>query len=67
MTRRLERRIVAVIEAGELVNSVGQKYINRLSDYFFIIARLVNVKMNVSDTIYTKSAKVIKSSAGEKK
>ena len=65
MTRRLERRIVAVIEADELVNPVGQKYINRLSDYFFVVARLVNMKMGVEDTVYTKSAKVIKSSPGQ--
>ena len=65
MTRRLERRIVAVIESDELVNLVGQKYINRLSDYFFVVARLVNMKMGVEDTVYTKSAKVIKSSPGQ--
>ena len=34
MTRRLERRMVAVIEAEEAVNEVGLIYINRLSDYF---------------------------------
>lgn len=60
MTRRLERRIVAVIEENESVNSVGLKYVNRLSDYFFIVARLINVIFNVKDTIYIKSGKVFR-------
>lgn len=61
MTRRLERRIIAVVESGESINISGQKYINRLSDYFFVIARLVNLKLNVNDTLYKRSRKVFKS------
>lgn len=61
LTRRLERRIIAVVEANEMINSIGQKYINRLSDYFFVVARLVNNRLDVKDTIYKKSNKVFKS------
>ncbi|MGT2785032.1 cob(I)yrinic acid a,c-diamide adenosyltransferase [Streptococcus merionis] len=61
MTRRLERRMVAVIEADEAVNPVGLTYINRLSDYFFVIARLVNHRLDVSDTVYKRSAKIFRS------
>lgn len=61
-TRNLERKMVAVIEARESVNKIGLKYVNRLSDYFFVIACLVNVKLNVEETIYKKSKKVFKKS-----
>lgn len=61
MTRRLERRIVAVVLENESINETGQKYVNRLSDYFFVVARLVNFKLEVKDTLYKKSAKVFKS------
>ena len=54
--------MVAVIEARESVNKIGLKYVNRLSDYFFVIACLVNVKLNVEETIYKKSKKVFKKS-----
>ena len=43
-TRNLERKMVAVIEARESVNKIGLKYVNRLSDYFFVIACLLNAK-----------------------
>ena len=62
LTRRLERRIVAVIEEKESINENGQKYINRLSDYFFVTARLVNMRLGVKDTLYRRSSKVFKSS-----
>lgn len=61
LTRRMERRIIYLIDEGESVNDIGQKYVNRLSDYFFVAARLVNFKLGVKDTIYRKSAKVFRS------
>lgn len=61
MTRRLERRMVAVIEADEAVNPTGLTYINRLSDYFFVVARLVNHRLEVPDTVYKRSAKIFRS------
>ena len=60
-TRSLERKMIAVIEAGEDVNKIGLQYINRLSDYFFVIACLVNLKLGVNETVYKKSKKIFKS------
>ena len=59
-TRNLERRMVAVIEENEKINKIGLQYINRLSDYFFVIACLVNLKLRVNETIYKKSKKIFK-------
>jgi ATP:cobalamin adenosyl transferase, putative len=66
MTRRLERKMVAVIEADETVNEVGLIYINRLSDYFFVAARLVNHRLDVKDTVYKRSAKIFRERKEEK-
>ena len=62
LTRRLERRIVAVIEGDEQINLIGLKYINRLSDYFFIVSRRVNIKLGAAEILYKKSPKVFRSS-----
>lgn len=59
-TRRLERRMVAVLEADEDINEVGIQYINRLSDYLFVLARLVNYRLGVPDTVYLRSAKIFR-------
>ena len=61
MTRRLERKMVAVMEADETVNELGLIYINRLSDYFFVLARLVNHRLGYQDTLYKRSAKIFRS------
>lgn len=61
MTRRLERRMVAVKEVNEHINQIGIIYINRLSDYFFVVARLVNHLFNESDVVYKRSAKIFRS------
>lgn len=60
VTRRLERRMVAVIEEEECVNPIGLTYINRLSDYFFVLARLVNYRLDEPDTTYKRSAKIFR-------
>jgi ATP:cob(I)alamin adenosyltransferase len=52
--------MIAVIEAGEDVNKIGLQYINRLSDYFFVIACLVNLKLGINETVYKKSKKIFK-------
>ncbi|HFI0171742.1 TPA: cob(I)yrinic acid a,c-diamide adenosyltransferase [Streptococcus suis] len=61
LTRRLERRMVALMEIEEKVNPVGLVYINRLSDYFFVLARLVNFRLGVADTVYERSSKIFRS------
>ena len=59
-TRRLERKMVALIDEGEAVNETGLVYINRLSDYFFVIACVVNLKLKVEETVYKRSPKVFR-------
>ena len=58
--RNLERKMIAVIEANEGINKIGLQYINRLSDYFFVVACLVNLKLGFSETVYKKSAKIFR-------
>ncbi|QYR22942.1 cob(I)yrinic acid a,c-diamide adenosyltransferase [Paenibacillus sp. sptzw28] len=57
--RRAERRVVTL--SGELpVNVDAQKYMNRLSDYFFAAARAANAALGVPDTEYIRSAEVFR-------
>jgi cob(I)alamin adenosyltransferase len=57
--RRAERRVVTL--AGQLpINADVQKYINRLSDYFFAAARAANAKLGVPDVEYVRSAEVFR-------
>jgi cob(I)alamin adenosyltransferase len=59
IARRGEREIVELQQTGE-INSVVLKYVNRLSDYFFAIARVVNFRSQVSDVEYERSAIVFR-------
>ena len=40
--RRAERKIVALMESGEAVGAPALHYVNRLSDYLFVAARIAN-------------------------
>lgn len=60
VTRRAERRVVTLINENEDVHVVVQKYLNRLSDYFFAAARVVNFRLQVSDVEYIRSGDVFK-------
>jgi len=51
--RRTERRVVGLIEAEEVSNSVGI-YLNRLSDYLFTAARFTAHKHQKPEIIYQK-------------
>lgn len=64
-TRNLERKMVAAIEDGEEINKIGLQYINRLSDYFFVVACLVNLKLEINETVYKKSKKIFKVKNGQ--
>lgn len=48
--RRGERRLVSLQKATE-INPLVVKYINRLSDYFFSLARYLNKKQNIEDIL----------------
>ena len=49
--RRAERIVVALMEENEAYQKV-QVLLNRLSDFFFILARFFHQKENISETLY---------------
>ena len=51
--RRAERRVVALNRA-EAVDETTLRYLNRLSDTFFVWARLENARTGVDDTEWTR-------------
>ncbi len=54
VTRRVERKLVNFSEQlqGEEPES-SFEFMNRLSDYFFVLSRYLNKKENISETIWT--------------
>lgn len=59
MTRRAERRIVALMQEEE-INQDVLTFINRLSDYFFAVARYANHLENTQDVLYRNSKNVFR-------
>ena len=51
--RRAERGTVALVEEGELEGEVA-KYLNRLSDYLFTVARVAVVVEGREEVVYTR-------------
>ncbi|NEU31065.1 cob(I)yrinic acid a,c-diamide adenosyltransferase [bacterium LRH843] len=60
VTRRAERFITKLHRETDQYNPIVLKYVNRLSDYFFAIARVINHRLNVKDVEYERSAIVFK-------
>lgn len=54
VTRRAERCVSQLVREAE-TNVFVLKYLNRLSDYFFAVARVVNVRLGVKDIEYERS------------
>lgn len=52
--RRTEREILRLIEEGVCVDDNVVAYINRLSDYFFVLARKLNMDNNVKDVVWKR-------------
>lgn len=59
ITRRAERRVVALMKSEEIHETVP-RYLNRLSDYFFAAARVVNARSGIGDVEYERSAIVFR-------
>jgi len=57
VTRRAERTVVA-FQKEEENNPAVLKFVNRLSDYFFAVARVANFRAEVDDVLYERSGKV---------
>jgi cob(I)alamin adenosyltransferase len=47
--RRAERHCVLLMENDEFVSDLVIKYLNRLSDYFFVLSRYIGMKMEVAE------------------
>ena len=60
VARRAERQTVSLMKAESDVSPVVQKYLNRLSDYLFAAARVVNFRLNIQDVEYVRSANVFR-------
>jgi len=60
VTRRAERLVVKLSKADSKSPETAQKYLNRLSDYFFALARVINYRLHVKDVEYARSAKVFR-------
>jgi cob(I)alamin adenosyltransferase len=60
VTRRAERLVVKLVKADLKTPELALMYLNRLSDYFFALARVINYRLNVSDVEYVRSAKVFR-------
>lgn len=57
-TREAERNAVDLLEQNEAVNEEALKFLNRLSDYFFALARWVNGQAEQSEIFYENSVSV---------
>ncbi|MDA1476383.1 cob(I)yrinic acid a,c-diamide adenosyltransferase [Bacillus changyiensis] len=59
IARRAERLLVSLMKTTE-TREVLLYYLNRLSDYLFAVARVVNFRLNIKDIEYARSANVFK-------
>lgn len=50
--RRAERELVALANAGEQVSDTAVRYVNRLSDYFFVLSRAVANRLGYEETLW---------------
>lgn len=58
VARRAERRTVTLMNEEEDVPTPVVRYLNRLSDYLFVAARIVNARLSIKDNEYVRGAKV---------
>lgn len=66
VTRRAERNVVTLAGEEESVALLAQRYLNRLSDYLFAVARVINHRSGKKDVEYVRSEKVFKDRNDEK-
>lgn len=50
--RRAEREIVTLANTGAQVSDVALRYVNRLSDYFFVLSRAVADRLGYAETLW---------------
>ncbi len=61
VARRAERCMVSLSKNDEEFPVITLQYINRLSDYFFALSRVINHRSHVKDVEYIRSANVFSS------
>lgn len=66
ITRRAERHVVTLADEQESVAPLVQRYLNRLSDYFFAVARVINYRCGEKDVEYVRGSKVFGGKGEEK-
>ncbi|GAB7387474.1 cob(I)yrinic acid a,c-diamide adenosyltransferase [Bacillaceae bacterium] len=59
LTRRAERRVVR-LAAEQEINPEVRRYLNRLSDFFFVAARVVNARAGIADVEYVRGGDVFR-------
>ncbi|AFC33039.1 YvqK [Paenibacillus mucilaginosus 3016] len=57
--RRAERRVVTLART-QPINDEVRRYLNRLSDFFFTVARVANHRAGMPDVEYVRSAEVFR-------
>ena len=50
--RRAERLTVALLQSGEPVEDLALQYLNRLSDYFFMLARFLAKELKAEEVVW---------------
>ena len=60
LTRRAERLVLKLMKEDCGLSELHLQYLNRLSDYFFAVARVVNFRLGVKDVEYVRSAPVFR-------
>lgn len=58
VTRRAERLVVKLHKGDPSVSPVCLKYLNRLSDFFFAVALVINYRLNVLEVYYDRGGNV---------
>lgn len=58
--RRAERRVVQLKKENSLLSPVAVQYLNRLSDFLFVLARWFNAKEGIQDVPWEKPRAAIK-------
>lgn len=55
VTRRVERGVVHWAKEGNAIPSFSVELLNRLSDYFFVLARVLNQDKGVEDVVWSSN------------
>ncbi|MFK3937914.1 cob(I)yrinic acid a,c-diamide adenosyltransferase [Alkalihalobacillus sp. NPDC078783] len=60
MARKAERQLTRCLDEKGAANPTIQQYLNRLSDYFFVVARVANAFHSTSDIEYIRGTDVFR-------